>query len=83
MSFDDKKCWEPKHFYKYFVDEFSQVEGATIEQQEMSMMKEIFHRGPISCGIAVPDALMNYTSGNMFFGVKYLKCLLMTSVANG
>jgi len=27
------------------------------------MMQEIYQRGPIACGIAVPDALENYTSG--------------------
>jgi len=26
-------------------------------------MQEIYQRGPIACGIAVPPALMNYTSG--------------------
>ena len=27
------------------------------------MMQEIYNRGPIACGIAVPSALMNYTGG--------------------
>lgn len=27
------------------------------------MMQEIYQRGPIACGVAVPDALENYTSG--------------------
>lgn len=27
------------------------------------MMQEIAQRGPIACGIAVPDALENYTGG--------------------
>ena len=27
------------------------------------MKKEIYHRGPITCSIPVPDALMNYTGG--------------------
>lgn len=27
------------------------------------MMQEIYQRGPIACGIAVPSALMNYTGG--------------------
>jgi len=27
------------------------------------MMQEIYQRGPIACGVAVPDAMENYTSG--------------------
>jgi C1A family cysteine protease len=27
------------------------------------MMQEIYQRGPIACGVAVPDSLENYTSG--------------------
>lgn len=27
------------------------------------MMQEIYQRGPIACGIAVPDSLEEYTSG--------------------
>jgi cathepsin X len=30
---------------------------------EEKMMQEIYQRGPIACGVAVPDALENYTSG--------------------
>jgi cathepsin X len=33
---------------------------------EDAMMQEIFQRGPIACGIAVPEALENYTSGIFF-----------------
>jgi cathepsin X len=27
------------------------------------MMQEIYQRGPIACGVAVPDSLENYTGG--------------------
>jgi cathepsin X len=27
------------------------------------MMQEIYQRGPIACGVAVPDALEKYTGG--------------------
>jgi len=63
MSFNDKKCFTPKKFDKYFVEENSDVEGSSRQEQEDNMMAEIYHRGPIACGIAVPQALENYTSG--------------------
>jgi len=63
MSFDDKKCFEPPKFARYFVAENDDVEGVDAQEQEKNMMAEIYHRGPISCGIAVTQALENYTSG--------------------
>lgn len=30
---------------------------------EENMMAEIYNRGPIACGVAVPEALENYTGG--------------------
>ena len=41
----------------YGADEYGHVKG------EQAMMQEIYQRGPIACGVAVPDALENYTSG--------------------
>ena len=41
----------------YHTDEYGKVSG------EDAMMQEIYQRGPIACGIAVPAALENYTSG--------------------
>jgi cathepsin X len=56
-------CSTPPHFYEYRVDEFGDVEGATPEEQEANMVAEIYHRGPISCGIEVTKELVNYTGG--------------------
>jgi cathepsin X len=39
------------------VDQYGQVSG------EEKMIQEIYQRGPIACGIAVPAALENYTHG--------------------
>jgi cathepsin X len=50
-------CFVPDQYYVYGVDEFSDLQG------EEAMMQEIYQRGPIACGIAVPDALENYTGG--------------------
>ena len=50
-------CFVPDQYLVYGVDEFGQVSG------EEEMMQEIYQRGPIACGIAVPEALENYTSG--------------------
>ncbi len=63
MSFDDNKCTSPSHFYRYRVDEFADVKGDDPVEQEKNMRAEIFHRGPISCGIAVTKELLNYTGG--------------------
>ncbi|TRY62781.1 hypothetical protein TCAL_00854 [Tigriopus californicus] len=45
------------------LDQYGDVEGLSRADQEYNMMAEIYHRGPISCGIAVTDALVNHTSG--------------------
>lgn len=59
-----KGCTTPKKFLRYAIEEYASVEGDTPAEQESSMMAEIFHRGPISCGIAVTDELVvNYTGG--------------------
>jgi len=53
----DKKCFVPKDYPVYRVDLYGQVSG------EQNMMNELHQRGPIACGIAVPDALETYTGG--------------------
>lgn len=50
-------CFVPDEYYYYHVDQYGPVSG------EQAMMQEIYQRGPIACGIAVPSALMNYTGG--------------------
>lgn len=50
-------CFVPESYYVYGVEEYGPVKG------EDAMMSEIFHRGPIVCGIAVTEALENYTGG--------------------
>ena len=58
------QCSTPEKFYRFRVDEYGDVEGESGKEQEMNMMKEIYHRGPIACGIAVTEDLYhNYTSG--------------------
>jgi cathepsin X len=39
------------------VHEYGRVSG------EQNMLQEVYQRGPIACGIAVPDALETYTGG--------------------
>jgi cathepsin X len=50
-------CFVPDEYLVYQVDEFAHFSG------EQAMMQEIYQRGPIACGIAVTDAMENYTSG--------------------
>ena len=50
-------CFVPDTYLTYGVEEFGHVSG------EQNMMQEIAQRGPIACGIAVPDALEEYTGG--------------------
>lgn len=50
-------CFVPDAYYVYGVDEFGTVSG------EENMMQEIYQRGPIACGIAVPVELDYYTGG--------------------
>lgn len=53
----NEACFVPDQYLTYGVDQFGEVSG------EANMMQEISQRGPIACGIAVPDALENYTGG--------------------
>ena len=50
-------CFVPDQYLVYGVDEFGHVAG------EENMMQEIYQRGPIACGIAVPESLEDYTGG--------------------
>jgi len=52
-----KPCFVPDSYKVYHTDEFGKVSG------EQAMMQEIYQRGPIACGIAVPEALESYTGG--------------------
>src|SRR4051812_40850539 len=52
-----EKCFVPDEYHVYQVDQYGPVSG------EKAMMQEIFQRGPIACGIAVPHDLMKYTGG--------------------
>jgi cathepsin X len=51
------KCNTPDSYKIYHTDEYGKVSG------EQAMMQEIHQRGPIACGVAVPDSLENYTGG--------------------
>ena len=48
-------------------DEFGDVEGSTPDEQVKSMMKEIYHRGPIACGIAVTEDLYHDYKGGVYY----------------
>jgi len=52
-----KPCFVPDNYKIYNTQEFGTVSG------EQAMMQEIYQRGPIACGIAVPDSLEKYTGG--------------------
>jgi cathepsin X len=50
-------CVVPDQYYVYGVDEFGHVSG------EQNMMQELYQRGPLACGIAIPADLEEYTGG--------------------
>ena len=50
-------CFVPDKYHVYGVDEYGTVTG------EQDMLQELYQRGPLGCGIAVPDALEDYTGG--------------------
>jgi len=56
-------CSTPKHYLTYRVAEYGHIEG----DQELAMMTEIYNRGPISCGISVPDDLVDKYNGGIFY----------------
>merc|ERR1712022_100150 len=50
-------CFVPDTYKVYNVEQYAHFSG------EQEMMQEIYQRGPIACGIAVTDAMENYTMG--------------------
>jgi len=50
-------CYVPPKYHTYGIDEYGEVTG------EQDMMQEIYQRGPLACGIAVPEALETYDGG--------------------
>jgi len=50
-------CVVPDQYLEYGVDEYDGVYG------EEAMMQELYQRGPIACGVAVPDSLESYKGG--------------------
>lgn len=50
-------CSVPPSYQIYTVDQYGPVTG------EQAMINEIYQRGPITCAIAVPEALETYTGG--------------------
>jgi cathepsin X len=52
-----KPCFAQDDYKVYHSDKYGKVAG------EDAMMQEIFQRGPIACGVAVPDAMEDYTGG--------------------
>jgi len=51
------KCFVPDSYKIFHTDQYGKVSG------EEAMIQEIYQRGPIACGVAVPDALETYTGG--------------------
>lgn len=52
-----KDCFVPDKYTTWNIDEYGHIKG------EEAMMQELYQRGPIACGVAVPPAMENYTSG--------------------
>lgn len=52
-----KPCFIPDQYLEYGVDEMGRVSG------EEAMMAEIAARGPIACGVAVTQELLDYKGG--------------------
>jgi cathepsin X len=50
-------CFIPEKYYIYGIAEYGPVKG------EVAMMNEIMNRGPISCAVADPQSLIDYTYG--------------------
>lgn len=56
----DGDCWWANNYNVYGIESYGVISGET------AMMNEIYQNGPITCGIAVPDALVNFTGGYVF-----------------
>ena len=54
---ENKSCFVPDSYHIYKIDQYSFISG------ESDMLQEIYQRGPIACGIAIPDDLKTYTGG--------------------
>lgn len=50
-------CFVPDEYPVFHTEQYGEVIG------EKEMMNEIYQRGPIACGVAVPQSLEDYTSG--------------------
>eukprot|EP00828_Plagiopyla_frontata_P014121 TRINITY_DN1861_c0_g1_i4.p1 TRINITY_DN1861_c0_g1~~TRINITY_DN1861_c0_g1_i4.p1 ORF type:complete len:405 (+),score=48.83 TRINITY_DN1861_c0_g1_i4:51-1265(+) len=56
----DEMICQNDEFYYYQVSEYGYIQG------EQAMMSEIYQRGPITCGVSVPESLENYTGGILY-----------------
>jgi len=63
-----KKCWVPKEYQVFGVDLFFSLNSPdkTLAQNELAIMNEIFQRGPVACGIAVPDSLETFSGDGIY-----------------
>jgi len=53
-------CFVPDAYKTYNADQYGNVKG------EQNMMQEIAQRGPIACGIAVPDSLETFSGKGIY-----------------
>ena len=56
-------CSTVTNYKIYSISQYGSVTAATGQSYEEAMMNEIYQRGPITCGVAVPSDLHNYTGG--------------------
>jgi cathepsin X len=56
----DGTCNAIKKPTRYFVDQHGEISG------EAAMMSEIYNRGPIACGVAATQALVNFNGKGVF-----------------
>ena len=53
-------CWSIDNYQRYYAKEFGLVQGSS------AMKKEIFKRGPISCGMHVTKKFTNHQKGGIY-----------------